>query len=549
MERVEPQKSQWRLLIYYNFFRGVIGLFFLFQANFSEVSSGFLRLNIAPYSILVLWTNLYASSAAIGLFCSIFLRRYFQVQVAICAFIDIIFLCLMMYFNDGVDSGIGILLMLALMSASFVGSGKLVQFYSLCAAATILSFQIMGVMDLRFSSMTIPHAVILAAGTFVISSIAQSFGKRTFENEKLILQRSIERDNQILINQCIVERMPSGVVIVDKANHVLLQNPEAFAILGAQKGDGLIEPLNTFFNGWRNHNAPSEIDENVEYKPNAGEFLVKNVNGQDLLARFEETNSTAGESLIFLENFSRMKEQAQQMKLASLGRLTASIAHEIRNPLSAIKHAGELLAEENPENIKKRLLRIISDNVARLDRIVSDVLDLGRKTQSAPEAILLDEFCIRATDNICANENVGRDVVELSLIPVAVFFDRGHLERVFWNLLTNALRYSSHKPLSVQVKIFLTTDESQVELHVIDDGCGVSVENREKIFEPFFTTARQGTGLGLFITRELCAANNARLELAPESDGEGAHFVMTCRRESGNDASAHPSDDVAKNRS
>lgn len=539
MAHVEPQKSQWRLLIYYNFFRGVIGLFFLFQINFSEVSIGLTRLIIEPYSVVVLWTNLYASSAAIGLFCSIFLRQQFQTQLGICAFIDIIYLCLMMYASDGVDSGIGILLMLALMSASFVGSGKLVQFYSLCAAAAILIIQIIGVMDLRFSSLSLPHAVILAASTFVISSIAQSFGKRTFENEKLILQRSIERDNQILINQCIVERMPSGVVIVDKTNRVLLQNPEAFAILGAQKGETLLEPLNTFLLGWRNHNAPPEIDDSAEYNSHEGEFLVKNVNGQDLLARFEETNSTAGESLIFLENFSRMKEQAQQMKLASLGRLTASIAHEIRNPLSAIKHAGELLAEDDTEKIKERLLRIISDNVARLDRIVSDVLDLGRKTQSAPEAILLDEFCRRATDNICANENVGMDVVELNLIPVAILFDRGHLERVFWNLLTNALRYSSQKPLSVKVAIFLTPDESQVELHVIDDGEGVPEENREKIFEPFFTTARQGTGLGLFITRELCTANNARLELAPSAENEGAHFVMTGRLESSHNDSAN----------
>ena len=531
MERTEPQKSQWRLLIYYNLFRGVIALFFLAQSNLDS----FTRLAIAPYSILVLWTNLYASSAALGLFCAVLLRRYFQWQVAIGAFIDIIFLCAMMYRADGVDSGIGILMMLALMSASFVGSGKLVQFYSLCAAAGVLIIQIMGVMDLRFSAMTLPHAVILAAGMFVISSIAQSFGRRTFENEQLILQRSMERDNQILINQRIVERMPYGVVIVDKENRVILQNPEAFSLLGANKGDSLATPLNDSLISWRNHNVPTEIDAAAEYKPHAGEFLVKNVNGQDLLARFEETNSTAGESLIFLENFSRMKEQAQQMKLASLGRLTASIAHEIRNPLSAIKHAGELLAEENPESIKIRLLKMIGDNVARLDRIVSDVLDLGRKTQSAPEAVALDEFCRRATEHICANENVPVEVVELSLIPVSIFFDRGHLERVFWNLLTNALRYSSRNPLAVKVEIFLTADESQVELHVTDDGEGVSDENREKIFEPFFTTARQGTGLGLFITRELCNANGAKLELAIKKAGEGAHFIVTGRLESGSE--------------
>lgn len=530
MSFFETQKSHWRLLLYYNFFRVALGIFFLAQ-TYSSISLSS-RAMIEPYSLAALAVNLYTASSLIGIFTAIFLRVFLQLQVAFCALIDIVFLCAMMYRADGVDSGIGILLMLALMSASFVSANKVVQFYGIFAVFAVLTQQIMGIMELRFSAVSLSHAVILASGLFLIASIAQNLGKRTFVNEQLARQRSRERDNLISINQSIVEQMPSGVVIVDKNNRVLLQNPEAFSLLGAQSGAFLTPALNEVLLRWRNDHRPPEV-EDADFHHSHAEFLVKNVNGQDLLARFEESKSTSGESLIFLENFSRMKEQAQQMKLASLGRLTASIAHEIRNPLSAIKHAGELLAEDDTEKIKERLLRIISDNVARLDRIVSDVLDLGRKTQSAPEAILLDEFCRRATDNICANENVGMDVVELNLIPVAILFDRGHLERVFWNLLTNALRYSSQKPLSVKVAIFLTPDESQVELHVIDDGKGVPEENREKIFEPFFTTSQQGTGLGLFITRELCHANNAHLDLASHNDQEGAHFIVTGRRESG----------------
>jgi two-component system sensor histidine kinase PilS (NtrC family) len=252
--------------------------------------------------------------------------------------------------------------------------------------------------------------------------------------------------------------------------------------------------------------------------------------GRDLRARFERTTSSDGEVLVFLEDVGRIKEHAQQLKLASLGRLTASIAHEIRNPLSAIGHAGELLREERRGEMQERLLRILNDNVIRLDRIVRDILELGRQNRAEAELLPADEFCLGFVEHFLANENLPPDVVVLKApTGLKICFDRSHLHQVLWNLVSNALRHSSRGPGAVRIELVGGQDEGRVELHVIDDGPGVPETVREQIFEPFFTTHTQGTGLGLFIARELCATNGASLELM--ASVSGAHFIVAGRND------------------
>jgi two-component system sensor histidine kinase PilS (NtrC family) len=254
------------------------------------------------------------------------------------------------------------------------------------------------------------------------------------------------------------------------------------------------------------------------------------MDGRDLRARFERTASSDGEVLVFLDDVGRIKERAQQLKLASLGRLTASIAHEIRNPLSAIGHAGELLREERRGEMQDRLLRILNDNVIRLDRIVGDILELGRQSRAEPELLRVDEFCIGFVEHFNATESLSLGVVVLDgALPLNLCFDRSHLHQVLWNLVSNALRHSSRGSGAVRIELSSNHGDGRVELHVIDDGPGVPESVREQIFEPFFTTHTQGTGLGLFIARELCVTNGASLELAPSTSG--AHFIVAGRND------------------
>jgi two-component system sensor histidine kinase PilS (NtrC family) len=264
--------------------------------------------------------------------------------------------------------------------------------------------------------------------------------------------------------------------------------------------------------------------------------------GRPLRARFEETSSTDGEVLVFLEDVGRIREQAQQLKLASLGRLTASIAHEIRNPLSAIGHAGELLREERRGEMQDRLLRILNDNVIRLDRIVKDILELGRQNRADPELLRAEDFCADFLEEFAESEGASPQAITLEVRDAfLVWFDRSHLHQVLWNLVSNALRHSSRGPGAVRIVLQRGPGEGRVELHVMDDGPGIPETVREQIFEPFFTTHTQGTGLGLFIARELCATNGASLELAPSTGG--AHFIVagrndTCLLPEPNDARA-----------
>ena len=228
-------------------------------------------------------------------------------------------------------------------------------------------------------------------------------------------------------------------------------------------------------------------------------------------------------TVIFIEDVGRMRQQAQQMKLVALGRLTASIAHEIRNPLSSIGHAAELLAEDTAlRDSDKRLLTIIKGNVFRLDRIVQEVLYLNRRDRAQPEAIEARSYLANFAHEFRGAEKVPEDALDIQVRTAQrLWFDRQHLDQVLWNLARNALRHSKRQPGSVQVIVAPAVEPNMLYLDVIDDGPGISPEALPHLFEPFFTTDAQGTGLGLYIARELCEGNGARIESIA---GGGGHF-------------------------
>jgi two-component system sensor histidine kinase PilS (NtrC family) len=235
----------------------------------------------------------------------------------------------------------------------------------------------------------------------------------------------------------------------------------------------------------------------------------------------DAARSAGGELVMFLEDAAKIREQAQQVKLAALGRLTANIAHEIRNPLSAIGHAAELLGEEGRADPRlARLTRIIGDNTARLDRIVQEVLQLNRRDRALAEEIALPAFVRSIVEQISQAEHIPAEAFQVNAPPACgALFDRQHLDRILWNLITNAWRHSRQVARSIWIDVG-ASDEGRVELHIVDDGPGVDGELAAQLFEPFFTTAARGTGLGLYIARELAEANGAALEFVPAADRE-----------------------------
>jgi two-component system sensor histidine kinase PilS (NtrC family) len=218
------------------------------------------------------------------------------------------------------------------------------------------------------------------------------------------------------------------------------------------------------------------------------------------------------------------------MKLAAMGRLTASIAHEVRNPLSAINQAAQLLEEDGavaPEG--QRLLTMIRNNAKRIDRIVGEVLQLNRRDRQQPETISIGEFMRSLTDEIVQAENMPAAGVSIQIPDdLLVIFDRGHLNQIFWNLVRNAWQHCQKKDGSIRIVARAGYMGDAVICELNDDGPGIPAELRGQIFEPFFTTRPGGTGLGLYIARELADANGGTLELLPK--GPGAHFRMTIKR-------------------
>jgi two-component system sensor histidine kinase PilS (NtrC family) len=230
--------------------------------------------------------------------------------------------------------------------------------------------------------------------------------------------------------------------------------------------------------------------------------------------------------VIILEDLSELELEAQKLKLAALGRLTANLAHEIRNPLSAVGHAAQLLAEDaSGEGPARRLTRIIEDNVARLNRMVEDVLLLNRRDRLMREPIALDGFIADFLMQFQGSERLPEGLIAVDIEPGAsASFDRTHLHQILWNLLRNSLRHCTNT--SGSIRLSARRRDAACVIEVYNDGAPIPPELVARLFEPFYTTDSRGTGLGLHIARELAEANRA--ELSCLACDEGALFRLTC---------------------
>ena len=476
--------------------------------------------HVADTPLFLPATGVYLLVVVTGFLASIHWQHRFNFQLSIQVLADVLALGLLMFAGGGVSSGIGTLLLVSLATASLVGRGRLVLFYAALATLVTLGGQVVVVLVRGLEPATIVQAGLLSAGFFATAILARLLGQRLMVNEELARQRGISLENQSRISQRVIERMQDGVLVVGNAGKIERHNPMAAEMLGAAPAPGAelssyCPPLAIALADWKVSRAVATTD-------------FKLLAGGELRARFEQTSSSAGEVLVFLEDLGRIQERAQQLKLAALGRLTASIAHEIRNPLSAIGHAGELLREERRGAMQERLLKILADNVARLDRIVADILELGRRDRMQAERLSVQSFCTQFVEGFAHGKDVADGVVVLQADnDLGIYFDRNHLNQILWNLLDNAIRHASGAPGSVRLSAVADDTRGTVELHVIDDGGGVPEAVRAQIFEPFFTTHHLGTGLGLFIARELCEANGASLELA--ADDDCGHFIIAGR--------------------
>ncbi|HTY02406.1 MAG TPA: HAMP domain-containing sensor histidine kinase [Rhodocyclaceae bacterium] len=505
--------SYWRSLQYFCIYRLVVAAVFLIaflitggRANLASQDAS-LFLWADSFYLVLAFAFLFALQRAAGLF---------DLQLSLQVASDIVILTILMYASGGASSGVAFMLVVVVAAAGLVGQGRLTLFYAALATLAVLLEQTFRILQFNGSADEYLRTGLTSIGFFATAMIARFLALRVVANENLATRRGIELADQVRINLQVIQDMEDGVLVVDEDGRVCLHNRQAEAMLASEAPAG--DQLSDY--------SPA-LAEHLRQRHPAGEStdVLALPSGRSLLVR-RLPPVRDGNTLVYLQDLGRIQAQAQQIKLAALGRLTANIAHEIRNPLAAISNAGELLADEQRADTRARLVRIIGDNSARLNRLVGDVLELGRRDRAQQETVhlaalvnlFLDEYALHDPDVATrVKASVGHDL--------NVCFDRTHLHRVLENLLTNALRYASGKAGAVRIEASPAAD--RVEIDVIDDGPGIAEADRGKVFEPFFTTRGTGTGLGLYIARELCDANGARLELVDSQIG--GHFRIVAK--------------------
>ena len=441
---------------------------------------------------------------------------------------DIFFLSLVITAGGNAVAPIPILLFPQLAASGWLLRTQTAFFHAALASAVLLGLDVWRALEGTIGGAQIVQTGIVGFGYFATVGIAVALGRYTKASEDLAAQRGIDVANLEQVNRLIIQDMQDGVLVVDLNGVVRGHNAQVTRLLGGfgrmRGGMRLAEFSSTLHDYWRRW----QDDFTIALPP----FKVE-VTQRLLRVRLVRIGSGLnGGTLIYLEDLGRAQSEAQQMKLAAMGRLTASIAHEVRNPLSAINQAAQLLEEDGtvaPEG--RRLLAMIRNNSKRIDRIVGEVLQLNRRDRQQPESIPLGEFLRALVDEIVQAENIPAGGVVLSVPEeLAVIFDRGHLNQIVWNLVRNAWQHCEKKEASVRIVARAGYMGDAVIFELADDGPGVPAELRAQIFEPFFTTRPGGTGLGLYIARELADANGATLELLPKAPG--AQFRMTLKRAS-----------------
>ncbi|MBZ0092777.1 MAG: PAS domain-containing protein [Sulfuricellaceae bacterium] len=518
-----PADPYWQTLHYFTLYRlTVAGIFVVSFVLFGAT----LTYGASDPQLFFLVSILYAAFSSIATLLVSRRWPYFDLQLSLQVLTDIVFITVLMSASGGIRSGLGLLLVVTLAAAGLTGRGRMAIFYAAVASLAVLAEQSYRVTALAEEAAGYIHTALLSIVFFATAWLAHTMASRTKASEKVAREKAIDLENQAQVNQLVIQDMDDGVLVVDGDNRVHQVNAMAAALLGKDPaGSGM--RLDDYAP------AVAELLARWRLDPETAKVLRIASTGRSLRVRFVPVGQGGQPgAVIFLKDQGRVQAQAQQFKLAALGRLTANIAHEIRNPLSAISYSSELLLEdEETQASQSRLLHIIQDNTRRLEKIVQDVLQLNRRDRAQPEAVDMEAFVNEFVEDFCQIEKIGSDIFSLDIEEACVVcFDRAHLNQVLWNLCRNALRYCSGRPASIRIALRRVGMKNYgVELNMIDDGPGVEESDRGKLFEPFFTTASQGSGLGLYVAKEICEANGATLDYLAE--GPGAWFKVLCKGE------------------
>jgi two-component system sensor histidine kinase PilS (NtrC family) len=444
-------------------------------------------------------------------------------HITISILMDILILHALLLTSTGITNGLANLVIVSVAAGNILTPTRIGTFYAALGAICSLGISTWSVMAFGESADEIVRAGSLGILYFSAAFILQYISRRMLRSEALASSRARSIAELEQINRQIIQRMRTGILVLDRFGHIRLANAAAEELLFGiasedashqpSRGRNLPQPLRLGLEAWLKD--PSRRTDPFQATPTSPMVQVN----------FTQLDQERGDQiLVFIDDMSKVTQQAQQMKLASLGRLTAGIAHEIRNPLGAISHASQLMGESpNLDDGDRKMLDIIERHSRRVNGIIENVLDLSRRRAANSDLIDIGQWLSAFRDDYLQTQDTEHQNpthIELRTetnLPQARF-DVSQIEQVMVNLCDNGLRYSEQNTGERRIELCAgaTADGERAYVDVRDFGPGIAPEHRISVFEPFFTTDKSGTGLGLYLARELCEANQAHLSLVDD---------------------------------
>jgi len=496
-----PARQAWLLLKVFLGYRLILaGLFVaLFYSSTDASLLGAYDSRLFTYS-----SQSYLILSILSGICIAWRLTSYTTQAQLLIFTDILILTLIMHASGGINSGMGTLLAVSIAAGGLLIGGRCAMLFAALASLAVLTEQVFADYTHSFDSTSYANAGMLGASFFTIALLSYVLAKRSEQ----IFQLADQQQQTIIkledLNKYIIQHLQSGILITNKQQSIQMANESALRLanlstLPVHLGDISVY-LAEAFQIWL-----ADPEQNL--------VLLQLSNQSEIHCRFMPL-PTGHEFfyMIILEDIALYNQQVQQSKLASLGRLTASIAHEIRNPLGAISHAGQLLSENPLLSVQdQRLTEIIQTHSVRVNHIIEDILQLSRRTDSRREKIHLKPWLDNYLKNFTLEHAVNADAFRCSYPAecLGAFIDPGHLRQIMDNLCLNALKYGKLEAGPIIIRVFVLQQAPCVD--VIDNGPGISREHLSQLFEPFFTTSSSGTGLGLYLSKELAELNQAKL--------------------------------------
>lgn len=497
---IQARGHLWSSLQVYNLYRFILACMVLL-AHQAKLAPELLL--VGNQSFFVLSTYGYVSFALFAFYITWkdnLLSKTFSYLAPI---LDLLFVSVLMQSSGGVTHGMGVLFVIVIIAQTLLNPGYWAIATTFFGCTLLIGLQLYDWIFYPISRASLLPTLALGltciSGAFLASRLL-----------KKVTSQSLALSTAEELNSLIVSLMQNGVIIIDQQQQTKLINQKAKQLLNLSSNPNRLE------------NFPEDFQCLFAQK------IVPHLSYRlDIQSWGKGQDHAQNGQIIFLYDLMEEKKRAQTLKLASLGQLAANLAHEIRNPLSAINQAAQLLAELNQAPQQNRLLEILLDNSKRINTVIKNVLSLSTRALPQAKNINLISWLEDLSEDLYFSYTNQLHIEKTyPLEPVHIQCDASQLRQVLLNLCENGIRYSLKKnkiaTLKIQVSLSKERHKSLIHIDIIDNGKGISAECLKHLFEPFYTTERNGSGLGLFVAKELIELNGGQLKFIN-------HFPTGCQ--------------------